>query len=208
MKKNLVLVFAKNILLGKVKTRLAATIGDQSAFEVYKYLVEITERETNRLKDADVHIWFSDVVIGEKWPDAPKFVQQGADLGERMLAAFEHGFEAGYEHIIGIGSDLPDLTAEIMQEGLDALDSYDTVFGPAEDGGYYLLGMKKIQQLVFEDQAWSTASLLQDTLSKLSEAKISSKLLLTLNDVDNLEDLKASSIAQHFEAFTKKKSAQ
>ncbi|OFZ41347.1 MAG: hypothetical protein A3D92_16890 [Bacteroidetes bacterium RIFCSPHIGHO2_02_FULL_44_7] len=208
MKKNLVLVFAKNILLGKVKTRLAATIGDQNAFEVYKHLVEITERETKRLEDTAVHIWFSDVVIGEKWPNAPKFVQHGADLGERMSAAFQHGFAAGYERIIGIGSDLPDLTAEIMQEGLDALDAFDTVFGPAEDGGYYLLGMKKIQPLIFEDQAWSTSALLQDTLSVLSTAKISSKLLQPLNDIDNLEDLKASSIAHRFEALTKKKSAR
>lgn len=199
MQKNLVLVFAKNILLGKVKTRLAVTIGDQSAFEVYKYLVEITERETNRLENADVQIWFSDVVIGEKWPNSPKFVQQGADLGERMSAAFQHGFDAGYERIIGVGSDLPDLTAEIMQEGLVALAKHDTVFGPAEDGGYYLLGMKKMQPMIFEDQAWSTNHLLHDTVEKLNETNISYQLLITLNDVDNLEDLRASSIGGLFQ---------
>lgn len=198
MKKNLVLVFAKNILLGKVKTRLAVTIGVQNAFEVYKFLVEITERETNRLQDADVQIWFSDVVVGDKWPNCPKFVQQGADLGERMSTAFQHGFDAGYERIIGIGSDLPDLTAEIIQQGLDALDSNDTVFGPAEDGGYYLLGMKKLQPLIFDNQAWSTHHLLLDTVEKLNENDISYQLLITLNDVDNLEDLRASSIGSLF----------
>lgn len=198
MKRDLVIVFAKNILLGKVKTRLAASIGDERAFEVYKYLVEITERETKRLEDADVHIYFSDVVIDDKWPGKPKFVQQGNDLGERMLDAFERGFGMGYERIIGVGSDLPDLTAEIMQQGLDALDTADTVFGPASDGGYYLLGMRTPIREIFRNKAWSTSSLLDATVQELRELGKSCALLSELNDVDTAEDLHASSIAPLF----------
>lgn len=80
----LLIVFVKNILLGKVKTRLAQTIGDIGAFEVYKELVDITESETDRIEDVDVHIYFSDEVIESKWEGKEKFVQEGNDLGERM----------------------------------------------------------------------------------------------------------------------------
>lgn len=196
--RRLLLIFAKNILLGKVKTRLAATIGTQAAFEVYKHLVELTEAQTALLEDCAIHVWFSNVIIDEKWPEHPKFVQEGADLGERMEAAFAQGFAQGYTHIVGIGTDLPDLSAEIMSAGFEQLNRHDTVFGPAEDGGYYLLGMKKIVPEIFRNQAWSTEGLLEETLSRLRAAGLSVALLPTLNDVDTLEDLRASSIAERF----------
>ena len=133
----LLIVFVKNIKLGKVKTRLANTIGDDGAFEVYKDLVSITEAETKRLTNVDVHIYFSDVIIGTKWPGFEKFVQKGDDLGQRMQSAFQDGFSKGYKRIIGVGSDLPDLSADIMDEGWEALADCDKVFGISTDGGYY-----------------------------------------------------------------------
>ena len=121
----LLIVFVKNILLGKVKTRLAKSIGDWGAFEVYKELVDITESESERLNGVDVHIYFSDFIIDEKWKGRAKFVQEGADLGERMKNAFKNGFDSGYKQIIGVGSDLPDLNADVMLEGLDSLNDSD-----------------------------------------------------------------------------------
>lgn len=196
--RRLLIVFAKNILLGKVKTRLAATIGTQAAFEVYKHLVELTEAQTAQVKDCAIHVWFSDVIIEEKWLGQPKFVQEGADLGERMERAFAEGFAQGFSEIIGIGTDLPDLSAEIMEEGFQRLQTHDAVFGPAEDGGYYLLGMKKVHSEIFRDQAWSTEGLLKETLTRLRASEISTALLPMLNDIDTLEDLRASSIAERF----------
>lgn len=196
--KRLLIVFAKNILLGKVKTRLAATIGTQAAFEVYKHLVELTEEQTDQLKECDVHVWFSDVIIEEKWPNHPKFVQQGIDLGERMENAFIYGFSQGYTDIIGIGTDLPELSAAIMEQAFDALHSSETVFGPAADGGYYLLGMKTLHLEIFRNQAWSTEGLLDETLSRLRASDKRVALLPVLNDIDTLEDLRASSIAGVF----------
>ena len=198
MSKNLLIVFVKNILLGKVKTRLAKTVGDQAAFDVYKHLVEITEHESLKLKNCAVHVYFSDVIIDEKWPNREKFVQNGADLGERMYTAFAHGFDCGFSKIIGIGSDLPDLNAEIMQDGLEALNVNDTVFGPAEDGGYYLIGMNKLIAEIFQNKNWSTESLLKETLDELDALHYSTVLLKELNDIDTLEDLAASSIAKDF----------
>lgn len=196
--RRLVLVFAKNILLGKVKTRLAATIGAQAAFEVYKHLVELTEAQTSKLNDCAIHVWFSDIIIEDKWAGHPKFVQLGDDLGARMEGAFAYGFSQGYEQIIGIGTDLPDLNAEIMEEAFRQLESRDTVFGPAVDGGYYLLGMKQIMPEVFRDQAWSTDGLLTETLRRLKNSGNSIALLPPLNDIDTLEDLRASSLKDSF----------
>jgi rSAM/selenodomain-associated transferase 1 len=198
MSKNLLIVFVKNIKLGKVKTRLAKTVGDQSAFEVYKHLVHITEQETLKMENCDLHIYFSDVIIEEKWLGSKKFVQEGADLGERMHNAFKHGFDSGYTNIIGVGSDLPDLTAEIMIEGLNKLKKNDSVFGPSEDGGYYLIGMNTLIHQIFENKSWSTDILLDQTIEELNALNYSSVLLKELNDVDTVEDLAASSISGKF----------
>lgn len=198
MSKNLLIVFAKNIKLGKVKTRLAKTVGDDAAFEVYKYLVGLTEKQTEKLQDCDIHIYFSDVIIESKWLGKDKFVQQGKDLGERMQNAFKDGFNSGYNRIIGIGTDLPDLNAEIMQSGLDVLKENDTVFGPAEDGGYYLIGMNKMIACIFEDKPWSQDGLLDITIAQLLSKGYTVKALKELNDIDNIADLRNSSIAEEF----------
>ena len=155
MSENLVIVFAKNIILGKVKTRLAKTVGDNAAFDVYKHLIDITERETLRMENCDVHVYFSDTVINAKWSNNDKFVQEGNDLGERMQHAFKQSFDSGYERVIGVGSDLPDLNAEIMTEALNKLKNHDTVFGPSEDGGYYIIGMNKLIPQIFENKLLS-----------------------------------------------------
>lgn len=198
MQKRLVIVFVKNILLGKVKTRLAVSIGDWGAFEVYKHLVDQTEAVTNQLENTDVRIYFSDQVIDSKWQGCEKFVQEGDDLGERMLKAFVQGFEDGYESIIGIGSDLPDLNKEIIEEGFQLLEQSDLVFGPAADGGYYLLGMNKLHLSVFKNKPWSKEELLQTTLNELKDGQLAISLLQELNDIDTLEDLRNSVIASQF----------
>lgn len=198
MSEKLLIVFVKNILLGKVKTRLAKTIGDFGAFEVYKELVQITEAETERLDGVTVHIYFSDQIIESKWPNKQKFVQSGKDLGERMQQAFQHGFDQGFTKIIGVGSDLPDLNAELMNEGLNALENNDTVFGPSEDGGYYLLGMNRMINSIFENKEWSTSGLLSTTTNELITNHYSVQLLPELNDIDTIEDLKASSVSEKF----------
>ena len=162
-------------------------------------MVEITENETKKLRNCDVHVYFSDVIIPDKWPTSKKFIQEGNDLGERMLNAFKNGFKLGYTSIIGIGTDLPDLNADIMNEAFEQLKSRDTVFGPAEDGGYYLIGMNSLIQQPFLNKPWSTNNLLQITLDELNEIEISTQLLQPLNDIDTIEDLQRSSIASKFE---------
>lgn len=187
----LVIVFVKNIKLGTVKTRLAKTIGDYGAFEVYSELVKITEKATKEL-NIDKHIYFSNAVVDNKWINDFKTIQNGVDLGERMRNAFKDGFDAGYKRIVLIGSDLPDINSKHIEKGLEALNTNDVVFGPAEDGGYYLVGLAKMNSEIFTDKPWSQSNLLEQTLHELHKNDITVSILDTLNDIDTYEDLIAS----------------
>lgn len=190
MSKKLLIIFVKNIKLGKVKTRLAKTVGDENAFTIYKALVEVTEIATSSI-NVDKRIYFSDAIIHEKWPNDYKAVQKGEDLGQRMSNAFKDGFNDGYTEIVLIGSDLPNITKKVINNGFGSLKSKEVVFGPAEDGGYYLVGMSKLHHFIFENKAWSTSNLLEETLSELKQKKIEVSLIETLNDIDTFEDLQA-----------------
>ena len=189
MTKDLLIVFVKNIKLGKVKTRLAKTIGDENAFEIYKALVEITEKATQNLS-VDIRIYFSDVIVNSKWQDSKKYVQVGGDLGARMKNAFKTGFEDGYQRIVLIGSDLPTISDKIITNAFKELGENSLVFGPAEDGGYYLIGLTKLHGTIFTNKPWSKENLLKITLAELQSNKINVSLIETLNDIDTFEDLK------------------
>ncbi|WP_179337070.1 TIGR04282 family arsenosugar biosynthesis glycosyltransferase [Winogradskyella ludwigii] len=191
MNKSLVIVFVKNIKLGTVKTRLAKTIGDYGAFDVYTELVKITEKATETL-DFDKRIYFSNAVVDTQWKNEFKTVQHGSDLGERMLNAFKEGFAAGYEKIVLIGSDLPDINSTHITKGIDALNTSEVVFGPAEDGGYYLVGMSKLNTSIFTNKPWSQPHLLKSTLQELHKNNVTVSTLDILNDIDTYEDLIAS----------------
>ena len=199
--KRLLIVFAKNPVLGKVKTRLAESIGDENAFRVYQELLSHTEEVTSTLSNCDIHIYYSDTIEASRWNKSEYFVQNGSDLGERMMDAFKREFDKGYTEIIGIGTDLPDLDGKLLIEAFQSLDQNDVVFGPTKDGGYYLIGMTELHTCVFENKPWSTSTLLQDTLQELNENNIRYKLLETLDDIDTVEDLKNSSFAERFKSF-------
>lgn len=209
MNKNLLIVFVKNIILGKVKTRLAKTIGDLGAFAIYTELFAITEKASQKVS-SDRHIYFSDVIIPSKWENDAKFVQEGENLGEKMKNAFQQGFDKGYENIVLIGSDLPNISKDIIESGFKSLQNNDVVFGPAEDGGYYLVGLSKMNATIFDDKPWSQSTLLDVTLQQLSEQNSSVDLLTSLNDIDTFEDLIASDFYQknsHIQDIVKNETA-
>lgn len=188
--KKVILVFVKNILLGKVKTRLAKTKGDVFAFHVYKKLVDYTQAVTEKMTDCDLQIYFSDVVIQNKWEKHQKLVQHGTDLGERMLNAFQSAFENTYESVLIIGSDCPEINTTILNDAFDKLQSHDAVIGPAADNGYYLLGMKKLHAPLFQNINWSTAEVFPQTKKIAKDLNLSIALLPVLSDIDTEEDLK------------------
>ena len=189
MNNNLIIVFVRSPELGKVKTRLARSIGDQSALNIYKILLKHTAAVLRDLS-FDKVVYFSEKIDNnDLWENSlfEKKLQKGADLGERMHHAFDTAFNKGYKKVLIIGSDLFDLTSSIITSAFEALETYDVSIGPSLDGGYYLLGMKKLQPEVFKNKKWGTDSVLEHTLQDLKKQKI--KLLKALNDIDTLEDL-------------------
>ncbi|WP_299105313.1 TIGR04282 family arsenosugar biosynthesis glycosyltransferase [uncultured Tenacibaculum sp.] len=198
MSKNLLLIFTRNPELGKVKTRLAKTVGDQAALDIYKFLLNHTKEVTQNL-NCDKAVYYS-VKIRENdiWSTSTyqKHAQFGVDLGIRMQNAFEQAFEKKYEKVLIIGSDLFDLKEKHIEEAFEMLDSNDVVIGPAEDGGYYLLGMKTLYSSVFHNKQWGTSTVRQDTLNDLQNVSV--HLLETLNDVDVFDDIKDNATFNQF----------
>ncbi|WP_435254054.1 TIGR04282 family arsenosugar biosynthesis glycosyltransferase [Tenacibaculum sp. A30] len=196
--KNLLLIFTRNPDLGKVKTRLAKTIGDQAALDIYKFLLEHTKQVTQNLS-CDKAVYYSVKVRENDIWDASvyqKHLQDGNDLGIRMHNAFQQAFSTGYEKVVIIGSDLPDLTSEHINVAFEKLNSNDVVMGPAEDGGYYLMGMKKLHANIFQHKDWGTSTVRKDTLNDLQNESVF--LLETLNDVDVFDDIKNNPIFNQF----------
>ncbi|WP_439131761.1 TIGR04282 family arsenosugar biosynthesis glycosyltransferase [Polaribacter sp.] len=190
MNKNLLLIFTRNPELGKAKTRLAKTVGDETALEIYKFLLERTKNIASEVKSADKAVYYSVKIRENDIWDAnifQKHQQFGEDLGIRMLNAFKNGFEAGYQKVLIIGSDLYDLSSTNIEKAFVALDENDVVIGPAEDGGYYLLGMNSLQEKVFKNKEWGTATVRKSTLTDLNDKKV--KLLAFKNDIDVYEDI-------------------
>jgi len=137
--------------LGKVKTRLAKIIGDESALNIYKFLLNHTQK-TIRDIACDKAVYYSVKVRDKDIWDATlysKHLQQGKDLGKRMYNAFQDAFSEGYKKVVIVGSDLYDLQPKHIENAFKKLDSYELVIGPAEDGGYYLLGMKTMHSQIF-----------------------------------------------------------
>lgn len=188
MKKEVLLVFQKNEVLGKVKTRLAASMGEKQALEIYQHLLAKTYIA---LRDISVSIttYFSEFI-----PDNPihtaenKVVQVGYDLGERMKNAFAENFESGVEKVVLIGTDCPGLEGVYLVRAFEALDQSDLVLGPAQDGGYYLIGMKRRADFLFEGISWSTEWVLSQTLALAAAQGLQTHLLPVLEDIDTLED--------------------
>lgn len=188
---SLLMIFAKNPEIGKVKTRLAKTIGDKQALMIYLKLLEHTHMVADKVF-ADKAIFYSNKVHDFDILDYykfPKFLQKGKDLGERMERAFGQAFGQHYEKVIIVGSDCYEITTEIIEDALAALDNHNVVVGPAKDGGYYLLGMDRHYPHLFKNKVWSTENVFLDTLLDVQKLKLSYSILPTLSDVDEEKDL-------------------
>ncbi len=187
---NCILIFTRNPELGKVKSRLAKGIGQKNALTIYKKLLQHTKEVVSQI-DCERWVGYSVAVRpNDIWPaaDFKKFQQQGDDLGNRMEHAFTKAFAAGHQKVIIVGSDLYDLRPKHILEAFTALDTHDTVIGPAQDGGYYLLGMKTLIPQVFSNKEWGTATVFDATLADLKDKSLHK--LEMLNDIDYAEDLK------------------
>lgn len=196
--KKAIIIFTRNPELGKVKTRLAKTVGDESALSIYKFLLKHTVDITKNL-NVDKYVFYSETIHRDDMWDMNIFrkkLQEGNDLGERMENAFAEILGMGYEKVLIVGSDIYELTQKNIETAYDALQTSHFVVGPAKDGGYYLLGMRELKPEVFLNKDWGTDTVLEDTLKDLKHEKYI--LLAEMSDVDYYEDIRNVPIFKRF----------
>lgn len=193
-----ILVFVKDPQAGQVKTRLAASIGDIAAASLYRAFVADVMETVTMCASYDCWICFSppesEAAIRAWLGDDHRFIPQaGADLGLRMTRAFEQTFSQGYDRLILIGTDIPQIQPNTLNAAFSALTETEAVIGPATDGGYYLIGFRKTSFTpdVFRNIAWGSDTVKDDTLGCLSAIGCGCFLLPSLRDIDDVEDLKA-----------------
>ena len=186
------ILFIKNPIPGKTKTRLAASVGHAMALKMYGILVRWTRDQAAGLPDSVTrYVYYSEETV----PDGDfadqifqQRTQRGKDLGERMHNAFEEVSAAGHDGIVIIGSDCPGVTTQYLQRAFRQLTDSDAVIGPALDGGYTLLGLQKPNPALFVDMDWSTDRVLPTTVARCEGLGWSVQQLPPLSDVDYLED--------------------
>ncbi len=189
--KPLLIIFYRNPELGKVKSRLAVTVGEERALAIYLLMAAHT-RTISLSIPFDKVVYYSRFIDREdNWPngDFQKRLQQGEDLGERMKHAFEESFQLGYDSVCIVGTDCLELTEKILITAFEAMTNQDAVVGPAVDGGYYLLGMTRFIPELFFKKKWSTDSVCHDTITDLEHLHFRYRLLQQLHDVDSENDL-------------------
>ncbi|MDQ3394167.1 MAG: TIGR04282 family arsenosugar biosynthesis glycosyltransferase [Bacteroidota bacterium] len=178
--------------MGRVKTRLAATLGDTKALNAYELLLQHTIKIAQELQ-FDKSIFYSDYIEindeGAEYFSILKFLQEGKHLGEKMQNAFSKCFSLGYEDICIIGSDCYELTQKHIEQAFELLLKNPIVLGPSFDGGYYLLGMNFMFKDLFLEKKWSTSTVFEDTIKNIEERGLQYALLEKLNDVDEEIDL-------------------
>ena len=189
--KSKLIIFVKNPVLGKAKTRLAATIGAEAALAIYELLLKRTAAITKELAIDKVVYYDQFIDHNDLWPNEhfKKDLQIKGDLGLKMQTAFLQAFNEGYNKVCIIGSDCYDLTKEYIRLACAMLDNDDAVIGPAKDGGYYLLGLSGFYPDFFQGKIWSTSSVAKDTIKDFKKLALSFSELPTLSDVDVEEDL-------------------
>lgn len=183
------IIFVKNPVPGKVKTRLAATVGDKTACNIYLRLLEHTE-SISRASSLPRYVYYDETVTSDDlWthPDTVKRKQSDGDLGERMHDACAEVLKE-YPHAIIIGSDCGELTDDHLEQAADSLKHCDIVIGPTVDGGYYLIGLTQVMPGLFINMPWSTSAVFDQTIQQIIERSLSFKLLQRLSDVDTHDD--------------------
>jgi len=191
-----ILFFVRNPERGEVKIRLAATLGENVARDLYRcFMLDMLSTLESTGFPFVICYYPEDAlddlkgIVGEGYAFQRQY---GEDLGERMNNGMADSFEQGFDRAILIGSDIPDLPVALIQESFAVLQTYDSVIGPAFDGGYYLIGFQRSSFLpeAFQGIEWGTGTVLTRTRAVLRDNKRTAYLLPPLRDIDTLEDLK------------------
>ena len=202
-KNKAVILFARDLILGQVKTRLSSLFDDETILRLYTCFVEDSLEKIRQVDNADCFVGISPSNLSGFFneiedSDTRLFVQQGKDLGDKMHQAFVDRFSDGYKKVVIIGSDSPSLPVSYINQALNS--DKDLMLGPSTDGGYYLIAMTGKVSEVFDGIAWGTEQVLDETLNRVKKAGVSLELLPVWYDVDFPEDLKF--LKTHLELIT------
>jgi rSAM/selenodomain-associated transferase 1 len=194
--KKALLIFAKCPIPGMVKTRLMPTLSPEQAADLYRCMLSDVMAKVMLLPEIAIYLFYEEggaarEYFAESCHDVTSFPQKGKDLGERMAEALRTVFAMGHSSAVVIGTDSPDLPISFIEDAFERLESGKStaVFGPTEDGGYYLAGMKRLYRELFCDLPWSSVAVLRETLKRAKEAGIAAFLLPIWHDVDTATDL-------------------
>lgn len=186
-----IITFIKNPVLGKVKTRLARTVGDENALRIYRALLSHTRSIVCQIEAK--RFVFYDTYVNDHDDWSPTYFQKeqqsSGDLGTRMKVAFQKVLKT-HDQVIIVGSDCASITVKIIEKAFNVLGEKDIVIGPAFDGGYYLLGMKTLHPFLFEKMPWSTERVFCETTNRIQKANLSYGVVEALSDIDYEEDWK------------------
>ncbi len=188
-------VFAKFPESGRAKTRLIPALGADGAAALHDQMVRHTLARVGELlkhREVDARVWTAgsdpQTFARHFETELPCAAQSDGDLGQKMHAAFTHMLREA-DAVVLIGTDCPDISSGLLSMALDGLQSADVVLGPAIDGGYYLIGLRRPVPAFFEGMEWSTSTVLAKTLERATALGLSVQLLPTLSDVDEPQDL-------------------
>jgi len=188
-------VFTRYPVPGRCKTRLIPVLGAEGAARLHRRMTEQTLERARAIADfaltIEVHYAGADDRAMRRWLGSGHQYrpQSTGDLGQRMLTTFEQAASRGSSSTVIIGSDIPQLSAEVISEAFTRLERHPLVLGPSHDGGYYLIGLRHPRRELFRRIPWSTDTVLQRTIERARKAGLGFDLLPALGDVDRPADL-------------------
>ncbi len=185
------IIFCKSPDPSTVKTRLSPVLNDEERIRLYTFLLIKAITTLRDIEDTDVYLCYSppDAESRFKRFGLKLFPQTEGDLGVRMANAFNRIFTDGYTRAIIVGVDIPELDGNIIKKASSILENKDIVFGPAHDGGYYLVGMNHLHTEIFEGIPWSSVNTLKSSLGRADALGLTYGLTKKLHDLDTPEDL-------------------
>ena len=189
----LLIVFAKAPIKAQCKTRLIPLLGESGATEFYKDLLQHCLHTVSQLDNTDIALYVTPhtqhpflLQLAAHYNTALQ-LQQGKDLGERMHHAMQQGLQ-DYQRVVLIGSDCPGITGQYIEQAFAELQQHDLVIGPATDGGYVLIGGRKISPDIFANTQWSSEQVLEQCVRNIRDADYSHQCLAPQQDIDTPED--------------------
>ncbi len=195
--KDSLIVFTRYPEAGKTKTRLIPLLGEQGAANLQKKLTEHTLKqicELQQMRPLNVRIYFAggDVTLMSDWLGSNYYYspQVSGNLGERLITALQETFTSEIEKVVIIGIDCPDLNSTLINQAFEQLSDSDLVLGKAEDGGYYLIGLRRFLPELFQGIDWGSEIVLQQTINIANRLGLKTSYLPLLNDIDTPQDLK------------------